>query len=142
MRYRGFRASTTTTTRSCRHPAMSRFSKSNTTNFQRSHRLRGRGPNLRVVARWTRLADDRIDYRFTVEDATAWTRPWSAALAWTTVQPIYEYACHEGNYSLYNILEAPASPRRKRRRHTPSSGICRDLPNLGDTGACTHVCIV
>ena len=76
-----------------------------TTNFSDRTDFEGAGAGLRLVERWTRLADDRIDYRFTVEDATAWTRPWSAAIAWNKVAPLYEYACHEGNYSLYNILE-------------------------------------
>ena len=76
-----------------------------TTNFSDRTDFEGAGPNMRLVERWTRLADDRIDYRFTVEDSTAWTRPWSAAITWNKSEPIYEYACHEGNYSLYNILE-------------------------------------
>ena len=61
--------------------------------------------DMRLVERWTRVADDHLDYRFTVEDATAWTRPWSAAIGWNPVEQLYEYACHEGNYGLYNILE-------------------------------------
>jgi hypothetical protein len=40
-----------------------------------------------------------------VEDPTAWVRPWSAAMGWNKVEMLYEYACHEGNYGLYNILE-------------------------------------
>ena len=76
-----------------------------TTNFSDRTDFEGAGPNMQVIERWTRLADERIDYRFTVEDATAWTRPWSGALAWNKVGPLFEYACHEGNYSLYNILE-------------------------------------
>lgn len=76
-----------------------------TTNFTDRMEFQGSGPNMRLVERWTRMADDRIDYRFTVEDPTAWTRPWSAAIGWNAVGPLYEYACHEGNYGLYNILE-------------------------------------
>ena len=76
-----------------------------TTNFSDRTDFEGAGPNMRLVERWTRTADDRIDYRFTVEDSTAWTRPWSAAIGWNKVEPLFEYACHEGNYSLSNILE-------------------------------------
>ena len=76
-----------------------------TTNFSDRTDFQGGGPHMRLTERWTRLTDDRIDYRFTVEDATAWIRPWSAAIAWNAVEPLFEYACHEGNYSLYNILE-------------------------------------
>ena len=75
------------------------------TNFSDRTDFEGAGPNMRLVERWTRVTDDRVDYRFTVDDSTAWTRPWSAALAWNKVAPLYEFACHEGNYSLYNILE-------------------------------------
>ena len=60
----------------------------------------------RAVERFTRVSDDRIDYEFTVEDPTVYTR------AWTAVRPmprlddyiVYEYACHEGNYAMTNIL--------------------------------------
>jgi hypothetical protein len=76
-----------------------------TTNFSDRTDFQGSGPNMRLVERWTRLADDHIDYRFTVEDSTAWTKPWSAAIGWNKVGLLYEYACHEGNYGLYGILE-------------------------------------
>lgn len=76
-----------------------------TTNFSNRTDFQGSGPNMRLIERWTRLADDKIDYRFTVEDPTAWARPWSAAIGWNKVGLLYEYACHEGNYGLYNLLE-------------------------------------
>ena len=56
------------------------------------------------MERWTRLADDRIDYRFTVSDPATWIRPWSAAIAWNKSGALYEYACHEDNFGIYNIL--------------------------------------
>jgi hypothetical protein len=59
---------------------------------------------LRIVERFTRTAEG-IDYRFTVENPTMYTRPWSAVLPLVkTDGPIYEYACHEGNYGLANVL--------------------------------------
>ena len=61
--------------------------------------------DLHVVERFTRADADTIVYRFTVEDPTVWTKPWSGELLMKRTQgPIYEYACHEGNYGLANIL--------------------------------------
>ena len=63
------------------------------------------GQNLRLVERFTRTADNAIDYQFTVTDPTMYTRPWTAAIPMTRFDgPIYEYACHEGNYGLGGIL--------------------------------------
>jgi hypothetical protein len=62
---------------------------------------------LHVIERFTPMDKDTITYQFTVEDPQTWTRPWSGELVlrrWTG--PIYEYACHEGNYGLANILRA------------------------------------
>jgi hypothetical protein len=76
-----------------------------TTNFSPKAEFRGTGANLRVVERFTRTAADTIDYRFTVEDPTTFTKPWTAVIPMTTLDgSIYEYACHEGNYGIYNIL--------------------------------------
>jgi hypothetical protein len=61
--------------------------------------------NLHVVERLTRVDADTVLYRFTVEDAGMWTKPWSGELPMTRLQgQIYEYACHEANYGLANTL--------------------------------------
>ncbi len=61
--------------------------------------------DLRVVERFTRVGPDALDYEFTVADPNIWTRPWSGASPWTkSDDPLYEYACHEGNYGMMNIL--------------------------------------
>jgi len=61
---------------------------------------------LHVVERFTRVSADRILYRFTVDDPTTWTRPWSAEIPMVqSDEPVIEYACHEGNYGLVNILK-------------------------------------
>jgi hypothetical protein len=58
-----------------------------------------------VIERFTRVADNALLYRFTVEDPGTWERPWTGEFTWpVTNQPIYEYACHEANYALENIL--------------------------------------
>ena len=59
----------------------------------------------KVTERFTRVSPSELFYRFTVEDETLYTRPWSGEFSLTRFdQPIYEYACHENNYSLTNIL--------------------------------------
>jgi hypothetical protein len=69
-------------------------------------------PTLRVTERFTRVDAETIDYQFTMEDPAMFTRPWTAAFPLTTNQAsrgvtvgqLYEYACHEGNYALPNVL--------------------------------------
>jgi hypothetical protein len=62
-------------------------------------------PTLRLVERFTRVRDDMIDYQFTIDDPTMFTRPWTAAVAMMkTPGPIFEYACHEGNRAVENTL--------------------------------------
>ncbi len=61
--------------------------------------------NMHVVERFTPIDANTIMYRFTVEDPTVWSRPWSGELVMRRFEgPIFEYACHEGNYGLRNIL--------------------------------------
>jgi hypothetical protein len=76
-----------------------------TINFTDRTNFRGSGANLHLVERFTRLDADTLEYRFTVEDPTTWTRPWTVAYPMIrTDGPIYEFACHEGNYGLRGIL--------------------------------------
>jgi hypothetical protein len=68
-------------------------------------RLHGPGKDLHVIERFTRVADNALLYRFTVEDPATWERPWTGEFTWpVSAEPIYEYACHEANYALENIL--------------------------------------
>jgi hypothetical protein len=68
----------------------------------------------RVIERFTRLGPDTMDYQFTVDDPAWYTAPWTASIPMTKVQgPIYEYACHEGNYALPGIL---AGERRQEKK--------------------------
>ena len=66
----------------------------------------GAGQTLRAVERFTRVDADTIDYRFTIEDASTYARPWTVELPLTNLPGyvLYEYACHEGNYSIANVL--------------------------------------
>jgi hypothetical protein len=77
-----------------------------TTNFTNKTRFRGSSENLHVVERFTRVDEHTLLYRFTMEDPTTWTKPWTGEFAWPeTDGKIYEYACHEGNYALKDILK-------------------------------------
>ncbi len=72
-------------------------------------------PELHVIERFTRVNDDTIVYRFTVDDPATWTRPWSGeTLIRKTRGPIFEYACHEGNYGLVDILAGARAAEKKR----------------------------
>ena len=76
-----------------------------TTNFTDKTRFRGSTENLHVVERFTRIDANTLLYRFTVEDPETWVRPWTAEYPWpATKTAVYEYACHEANYALENIL--------------------------------------
>jgi hypothetical protein len=81
-----------------------------TTNFTggvRGATFRESTPNMVLVERFRRTSEGTIDYRFTITDPDTWTRPWTVVLPWNK-EPglIYEYACHEGNYSMQHMLEA------------------------------------
>ena len=67
--------------------------------------FRGSTGNLHLVERFTRVDADTLHYEFTVTEPTTFTTPWTARVPITkTEEPIFEYACHEGNYALANIL--------------------------------------
>jgi hypothetical protein len=70
---------------------------------------RGASPGLRLIERFTRRGRDSMDYQVTFVDPGTWTAPWTAALdmkARPADAGVFEYACHEGNYGLFNMLAA------------------------------------
>jgi len=76
-----------------------------TTNFTDKTRFRGSSENLHVTERFTRVDARTLRYQFTIEDPSTWTRPWTGEYTWPiTDEHVYEYACHEGNYAMGNIL--------------------------------------
>jgi hypothetical protein len=76
-----------------------------TTNFTNKTNFRGSAENLHLVERFTRVDADTINYEFTIDDPSTFTRPWTAAIPLTKTEGlIYEYACHEGNDGLADIL--------------------------------------
>ena len=85
-------------------------------------RLQGPSQYLHVIERFTRVADNALLYRFTIEDPGTWVAPWTGEFTWpATNEQIYEYACHEANYAMENIL-------RGARRRAPGRALERDLP--------------
>jgi hypothetical protein len=76
-----------------------------TTNFRDTPALTYASRDLHVVERLSRIDDDTLRYQFTVEDPKIWTAPWSGEYVWpATENRVYEYACHEGNYSMMGIM--------------------------------------
>src|SRR5215468_11872011 len=76
-----------------------------TTNSTNLTVFRGPSKTLHRVERFPRTADDTMTYQFTVEDPATWAQPWTVEVPWTTAKgPVYEWACHEGNTMISNIL--------------------------------------
>ena len=76
-----------------------------TRNFSPLSNFRGAREHLQLVERFTRVGPDAMHYEFTVVDPTTWTAPWTALVPWTrTDDPMFEYACHEGNIGMEGIL--------------------------------------
>jgi hypothetical protein len=76
-----------------------------TTNFTDKTRFRGSSENLHVVERFTRIGQNDILYRVTLDDPTTFTKAWTVEYPFVATKgPIYEYACHEGNYAMTDIL--------------------------------------
>ena len=76
-----------------------------TTNFNDARGWRGTTENMTLVERFTRVDADTLEYEFTVNDPETWTSPWTVSIPMRrTDVPMFEYACHEGNYSMPGIL--------------------------------------
>jgi hypothetical protein len=76
-------------------------------NFNAKDNYRGSGAGLHLVERYKRTSDGGLRYEVTVEDADTWARPWTAALDLRPQRAgMFEYACHEGNYAMKNMLTA------------------------------------
>jgi hypothetical protein len=85
-----------------------------TVNFTGKTNFRGASEHLRLVERFTRVDRDTINYEFTVDDPSSFTKPWAAAIPMTKTEgPIFEYACHEGNYGMTNLLAGARAEEAK-----------------------------
>ena len=86
-----------------------------TTNFSDMTDFRNAGKNMHLTERFTRTDPDTVLYEFTVDDPTTFTKPWTGVIPMNrTDGPMYEYACHEGNYGMSGVLEG-ARVEEKRR---------------------------
>ena len=85
-----------------------------TRNFSDESVFMGARGNRLFTERFTRTADDVLRYEFTIDDDQTWERPWTAVINYTQSEdPIYEYACHEGNYALEGILSGARAEERR-----------------------------
>ena len=76
-----------------------------TTNFLRETHFQGSSANLHLIERFTRINEDRLLYEYTISDPTTFTRPWTVQMSMKRSDAnLYEYACHEGNYGMFNLL--------------------------------------
>src|SRR5262249_31100154 len=93
-----------------------------TTTFKARSAYRNADPaTLKLTERFTRLSPTRLDWRVSVDDPHTWTRPWTFAVPLTVnnEEPVYEYACHEGNYAVRNMLVRRAPKRKPKRPQNP-----------------------
>ncbi len=90
-----------------------------TTNFRTDDGVIFQNANpetFRITERFSRVDRNTLNYEFTVEDPKTWTKPWTAVIPWTKIDPneqMYEYACHEDNYDIVHFLSG-ARAREKR----------------------------
>jgi len=82
------------------------------TNFSNKTNYRGSGETLKLVERFRRVDGKGLRYEVTVDDSKTFTRPWTAALNLQPAVEMYEYACHEGNYAMRNMLSAARAAER------------------------------
>ena len=90
-----------------------------TTNFHHERNWRGSTDGMKLTERFTLVDPKTIRYEFTVDDSTTWVRPWSVESVLPRIEPpLYEFACHEQNYGLMNVVkgaqarEAEAAARK------------------------------
>jgi hypothetical protein len=93
-----------------------------TTNFSGQQNYRGSTTGLHLTERYTRTAKDRLELRLTVSDPTTWEKPWTVVLPMRPTEgELIEYACHEGNYAMFNLLEV-ARDEDKANAAKPAGG--------------------
>jgi hypothetical protein len=104
-----------------------------TANFKDETAYRGAsGATLRLIEGFTRTGPDKIMWRVTVDDPKTWTRPWTFGmpLTFNDKEQIFEYACHEGNYAMSNLLNAARSGE-KAAEEAAKKGVTLPAPQQG-----------
>jgi hypothetical protein len=99
-----------------------------TTNLKDEPAYRGANPDaLRFIERFTATSPDKVEWSVTVVDPTTWTKPWTFAMPLTRNdgEAVVEYACHEGNLSLANVLTAARAEEKTPTRNAtgPAAGV-------------------
>jgi hypothetical protein len=85
-----------------------------TKNFYQTTSLRGSSPSLQLTERFKRIDADTMVYEYTVNDPKTWTKPWTVEIPMVKTEgPIYEYACHEGNYGMTGLLSGARAIEKK-----------------------------
>ena len=85
-----------------------------TTNFTAKTQFQGSGAKLHVTERFRRIDEKTLLYRFTIEDPETWERPWTGEYPWVqSSEQMYEYACHEGNHALENVLRGARASEKE-----------------------------
>ena len=100
-----------------------------TTNFRPEATFRNANPKtLKITERFKRVAADQIEYSFTIDDPSTWTKPWTAIVPLHTIKgPFFEYACSESNMDVVNIMagaratEKEAQQKGRGTSATPAS---------------------
>ena len=89
---------------------------SRTRNYTDKTNFRGSGKDVHLVERFTRVGVDTLLYEYTIEDPASFGSRWSAIPMMMNRAPLYEYACHEGNYGMHNLLVSARSEQAARER--------------------------
>jgi hypothetical protein len=92
-----------------------------TAHFKGETAFRGSSENLKLTERFRVDGSDTLLYQFTVEDPTTWTKPWTAEIPMARIaEPIFEYACHEGNIGMEGILKGARMDEQQAARPATS----------------------
>jgi hypothetical protein len=109
-----------------------------TTNFTSKTQFQGSSEQLHVVEHLTRVNANTLLYRFTVEDPQTWDKAWSGEYPWNaTNEQIYEYACHEGNYALGDMLRGARAQERDAATKRPLA-----VPNCNYELRIRRICLL
>jgi hypothetical protein len=112
-----------------------------TTNFTGSTKFRGADENLHLTERFTRTGPDILLYEFAAKDPTAFMKPWKGEVPMIASQgPLFEHACHEGNYGLAGFSPGPEQKKRTRDKTAPAEPNLRGLKLSRKAWACLDWC--